>query len=196
MDLPAGSLSPLTAAILLSFDWGIAITLPWNNPAKFNQTHHFCLSVHSCWDPGFPKGICRWGWPQTQMLQAPKPYHENLESHTTISHPEVLEQTNLKSSKCKISRVESKSSLPEILESAEEATMRALWVSSPVPRSHLQNRQQLTSGPISSPRLPNNKQKQLSSKFDILHSREDFPWIGEIQCLTSSGSLFPLRWLL
>lgn len=35
-----------------------------------------------------------------------------------------------------------------------------------------------------------SKPKQLSNVFDVVLSRESSPWIGEVQCLTSSGTLF------
>lgn len=34
------------------------------------------------------------------------------------------------------------------------------------------------------------KLKQFSNVFDVAFSKENNPWIGEAQCLTSSGTLF------
>lgn len=34
------------------------------------------------------------------------------------------------------------------------------------------------------------KQKQFSNEFDVLYSRENNPWIKQVQCLTRSGALF------
>lgn len=35
------------------------------------------------------------------------------------------------------------------------------------------------------------KIKQFSTRFDVLYSRENNPWTGGVQCLTSSGAFFP-----
>ena len=38
------------------------------------------------------------------------------------------------------------------------------------------------------------KLKQFSNAFDVFYSRENSPWIGGAQCLTSGGALFPGNW--
>ena len=34
------------------------------------------------------------------------------------------------------------------------------------------------------------KLEQFSNKFDVLYSRENSPWIGAVQCLTSTSKKF------
>lgn len=212
MDLPQGFVSALTAAVLLSFDWGIVITFPWKDPAKFNQTYHFRMSVHSFWElAGPPKGIYlpdevghkpKCCGPlnltmKTWSLSHPN-FHpvKNLESHTTVSHPEVLEK-NLEELKMQNKqsfiweqltrdpgdcwRGRKQRGLCGYLHLLLGVIFRILssWLQV---LSHRQDCQMTT--------------KQSSKKFDILHSRENKAWIGELQHLTSSEPLFPLSWLL
>lgn len=80
--------------------------------------------------------ICSWGQLQMQMSQ-PTKFHcekpgvsyspifhteKSGASHTPIFHPEGLGQTNSKSSERRISRAQSKRSLPEIPESSQRGS--------------------------------------------------------------------------